>query len=191
MQFLPEPYAHVVRLPQWARNFFARVFRKKFYTRARPWCFMRGGAWNFFLGRTSWDVFRCQRASCDHAGAIVGRGVDVRCERRRGAVVACASGRGVFAPAEPDGRRRRSRARRGERAACHAGVCRRHARADRAGHRDRGDAAEARADYERLVAQRHSEIGAKRARFEAALARMTANTAYVQALAEASGGAPR
>jgi hypothetical protein len=48
-----------------------------------------------------------------------------------------------------------------------------------------------RAAYERLVAQRQSEIGAKRARFEAALARMTANAAYVQALAEASSAAPR
>ena len=49
----------------------------------------------------------------------------------------------------------------------------------------------ARAAYERLVAQRKAEIGAKRARFEAALARMMANPVFVQALAPAGGSAPR
>ncbi len=45
--------------------------------------------------------------------------------------------------------------------------------------------------YDRVVAQRQAEIGAKRARFEAALARMMANPVFVQALAPAGGSAPR
>ena len=44
--------------------------------------------------------------------------------------------------------------------------------------------------YERIVAQRQAEIGAKRARFDAALARMMANPAFVQALAQASDAGP-
>jgi len=47
----------------------------------------------------------------------------------------------------------------------------------------------AQAAYARLIARRGDEINAKLARFDAALARMTANPIYLQALADTGRGA--